>query len=184
LIPLIAAGAHPAARLDAPASLYPYFAAIDRFLRARARWLTAVALMPLPVQFVGPGWEEVIAAASGAGQATLLGELPAEQLAGIFRRARIVVNTCTPYHGSHERIFEAMATGALSLTTETAWLTRAAPEDCLVGFQPGETEIAARVQALLAPGAPAEAIALAGAAWQAGAHSWRHRVEDIKAGLA
>jgi spore maturation protein CgeB len=183
LIPLIARHAHPAALLEEPDSLYPYFLTLDTYLRARARWRTAMALLPLPALFVGPGWERVAAACRQTVRAELAGEIPAASLAESFGRARLVVNTCTPYHGSHERIFQAMSGGALSFTTETAWLRLVAPAGSLVQFRPGGEDVAARAEALLAPGSAAEAIAADGYHWLASAHSWRHRVRSIKAGL-
>jgi hypothetical protein len=183
LIPLIATHAHPAARLEEPDSLYPYFTTLDVYLRARARWRTALALMPLPCLFVGPGWDRV-AAAGAPVRATLAGEIPAADLTRYFGRARLVVNSCTPYHGSHERIFQAMAGGAVSFTTETAWLRLMAPAGTLVQFRAGTDDVAARAEALLAPGSLAEAIAADGQRWLISAHGWRHRVRSIKAGLA
>jgi hypothetical protein len=183
LIPVIAARAHPLTRLAAPDGLYPYFLALDTYLRARARWLTAMALMQAPVLFVGPGWDRVAAAAPGPVRATLAGEVPAAELARVFGRARLVVNTGTPYHGSHERIFQAMAGGAVSFTTETAWLRLAAPAGSLVQFRPGAEDIAERAASLCEPGSVAEAIAADGHRWVVAAHSWRHRVRSIKVGL-
>jgi|HubBroStandDraft_1064217.scaffolds.fasta_scaffold00020_51 hypothetical protein len=183
LVPAIVAHAHPAARLEEPESLHPYFAALDAYLRARARWLTATALMPLPTLFVGPGWDRVAAAAPGPVRATLAGQLQADELALRFARARLVVNSCTPYHGSHERLFQAMAGGAVAFSTETAWLRLVAPAGSLVQFRPGAEDIAARAAALLTPGSPAEAIAADGHRWLVAAHSWRHRVRSIKVGL-
>jgi hypothetical protein len=183
LIPVIAAHGHPVARLDEPDSLYPYFRTLDLYLRARSRWLTAMGLLSLPTHFVGPGWNRVIDAATQPVRAILAGEIPANELAESFGRARLVVNSCTPYHGSHERIFQAMAGGALAFTTETAWLRLMAPAGSLVQFRPGTEDIAARAAALLAPDSPAEAIATDGLRWMRSAHSWRHRVRTIKVGL-
>ena len=184
LIPLIAQHAHPAAVIEAPDSLQPYFATLDAYLRARARWRTALALMDRPSLFVGPGWEAAAAAAPGPLRATLVGEQPAARVAESFCRARLVVNTCTPYHGSHERLFQAMAAGAVAFSTETAWLRLAAPEGSLIQFRPGAEDIAARAEALLAPGSVAEAIAEDGLRWLTYGHTWRHRVRSIKVGLA
>jgi Glycosyl transferases group 1 len=184
ILPLVAKGAAPAARLDAPQTLYPYFSAIDTFLRARARWLTAQALLPLPVRFVGPGWDSIVSAAQVRTRAKAVGEVPAAALAPAFRRARLVVNTCTPYHGSHERVFDAMAGGAVALTTATTWLRSAAPAGSLVQFRAEAMDVAARAAELLRPGSEAEAIAASGTAWHAAANTWSHRVQEIKAGLA
>jgi hypothetical protein len=184
LVPIIAERAHPVARLDDPESLYPYFVTLDAYLRARARWRTARALLPLRTLFIGPGWERVFAASNGGPvRATLAGEMSAEDVAATLRRARIVVNTCTPYHGTHERIFQAMAVGAVSFTTETSWLRLMAPSGSLVQFRAGDEDVVSRAEALLAPDSAAEAIAEDGYRWLVMAHSWRHRVRTIKAGL-
>jgi hypothetical protein len=183
LIPKIAEQAHPAARLDDPESLYPYFVVFDAYLRARARWRTALALLPMKTLFVGPGWERVVAATQGPVRSSLAGEMTASDLAATLRRARLVVNTCTPYHGTHERIFQAMAVGAVAFSTETAWLRDMSPAGCVARFRPGYEDIAGRAEALLDPGSVAEAIADDGYRWLVMAHTWRHRARTIKAGL-
>ncbi|MEI9986458.1 MAG: hypothetical protein WDN69_26775 [Aliidongia sp.] len=136
VIPLIAAVAHAVTRLEEPESLYPYFVTLDTYLRARARWRTALALMPLPTLFIGPGWDRVASAHDGPMRATLAGEQPAGAVADQIGKAKLVVNTCTPYHGSHERIFQAMAHRAVSFTTETSWLRLMSPAGSVAQFRP------------------------------------------------
>lgn len=183
LLPVIAAYGHPVARLDDPNSLYPYFATLDTYLRARARWRTALPLMALSTCFIGPGWERVAASAAGPVRASFAGEVPTDEVVQRFAHTKVVVNTCTPYHGSHERVFQAMAAGAVAFSTETAWLRLMAPSGSLAQFRPGTEDIAARAEALLAPGSIAEEIAGDGHHWVVSSHSWRHRVRSIKAGL-
>ena len=81
-----------------------------------------LGLLDRNLTLVGPGWEPVAAAAPGPMRATLLGSRPAAEVADLTARARIIVNSCTPYHGSHERLFQAMAAGATALSSPTAWL--------------------------------------------------------------
>jgi hypothetical protein len=183
LIPVIAQIAHPVARLDEPDTLYPYFVTLDIYLRARARWRTALALMALPALFIGPGWEPVVAANQGPMRATLVGEQPAHAVIEQIGQAKLVVNTCTPYHGSHERLFQAMAQRAVAFTTETSWLRHLAPEGSVAQFRAGAEDIAHRAEMLLEPDSVAEAIAEDGYRWLSSTQTWRDRARSIKVGL-
>jgi hypothetical protein len=172
---LIARAAAPVAALGSPASLCPYFSTLDQYLRARARWRLAMALLPLRPVFAGPGWERITPQP--------FGECPAAEVALLMRRSRIVVNSCTPYHGTHERIFQAMAAGAVSLSSPTTWLRANAPPAAMALVEPDSADACACARRLLAKPARAEAIGRAGRAWFQAGHSWRHRVHQIKSGL-
>ncbi|HVJ55555.1 MAG TPA: glycosyltransferase [Aliidongia sp.] len=180
---IIAQVAQPVASLGSPQSLHPYFQTLDRYLRARMRWRMASALCDRPLTLVGPGWERLTAAAPGFVRARLLGERPAAEVAGLTARAKLVVNSCTPYHGSHERLFQAMAAGAVAVTSATAWLEKTAPPDALVSWRQNEP-LGERVDALLADAVAAETIAENGRRWFEGAHCWHHRAAAIRTALA
>jgi hypothetical protein len=183
LIPVIAQVAHPVARLEEPDTLYPYFVTLDTYLRARSRWRTALGLMALPTLFIGPGWDRVAAANDGPMRATLVGEQPAAAVIEQIAQAKLVVNTCTPYHGSHERLFQAMAQRAVAFTTETSWLRNLAPEGSVAQFRAGVEDITHRAETLLEPDSVAEEIAEDGYRWLSSTHTWRDRVRSIKVGL-
>ena len=181
---IIARVGHPVAALAAPQSLYPYFQTLDLYLRARVRWRMLRPLLDQPLTLVGPGWEPVLAAATGPVRARLLGARPAAEVAALTRRARVVVNSCTPYHGSHERLFQAMAAGALALTSPTVWLAAAAPTAALAQTRPDLADAAALAAGLLARPHEAEAMAEAGRAWFEAAHTWAHRAAAIRTAVA
>jgi hypothetical protein len=169
---LIAQAAAPVAALNSPESLHPYFSVLDQYLRARARWRMATALLPLRPVFAGPGWERLAPDS--------LGEQSADAVAGLMRRSRIVANSCTPYHGSHERIFQAMAAGAVSLSSATTWLRDTAPLDALIQLDPTRADPLAEAGRLLAAPDRAEAIGQAGRTWFQSGHRWCHRAGTIK----
>ena len=177
---IVARVGHPVALLAAPQSLYPYFQTLDQYLRTRARWRMILALLGHDLTLVGPGWETVLAAATGPVRAKLLGVRPAPAVAELTARARIVVNSCTPYHGSHERLFQAMAAGAVALTSPTAWLGLTAPDGVLAQARPDLSDAAALADWLLNDPARAEAMAAAGRAWFEAAHTWAHRAATIR----
>jgi spore maturation protein CgeB len=122
----------------------------------------------------------VLAAATGTIRARLLGARTAPEVARLTAQARIVVNSCTPYHGSHERLFQAMAAGAVALTSPTAWLGRAAPDGVLAQTRPDLGDAAALADRLLDDPAQAQAIAAAGRAWFEASHTWVHRAAAIR----
>ncbi|HLZ66481.1 MAG TPA: glycosyltransferase [Aliidongia sp.] len=177
---IIARVGHPVAALSAPQSLYPYFQTLDLYLRARVRWRMILGLLGRELTLVGPGWEPVVAAAAGPVRTRLLGPRTAPEVAALTARARIVINSCTPYHGSHERLFQAMAAGAVALTSPTAWLGRTAPDGVLVQTRPDLADAGALADRLLDDPAAAEAMAAAGRTWFEGAHSWTHRAGTIR----
>ena len=181
---IIARVGHPVAALAAPQSLYPYFQTLDQYLRARVRWHMILALAGRDLTLVGPGWEPVLAAATGPVRARLLGPRPAPEVAQLTARSRIVVNSCTPYHGSHERLFQAMAAGAVALSSATAWLGATAPAGVLAQARSDLADVPALADALLGDPARAEAMAEAGRAWFEGAHSWAHRAATIRQAVA
>ena len=176
---IIARVGHPVASLGAPQSLYPYFQTLDQYLRARVRWRMILGLLGHDLTLVGPGWEPVVAAASGPVRAKLLGPRAAAEVAQLTARARIVVNSCTPYHGSHERLFQAMAAGAVALTSATAWLGLTAPDGVLAQARPDLSDVGALADRLLGDPARAQAMAETGRAWFEAAHTWTHRAATI-----
>ncbi|GGF32956.1 hypothetical protein GCM10011611_43930 [Aliidongia dinghuensis] len=181
---LIARIGHPVAALASPDSLYPYFQTLDQYLRARVRWRMVLPLLQRPLTLVGPGWEPVLAASSGPVRAHLLGAKTAGEVADLMARAKIVVNSCTPYHGSHERLFQAMAAGAVALSSPTAWLEAAAPAGALARTRPDQADVAALADRLLDDAVEAQAMADAGRGWFEGAHTWAHRAAAIRDAVA
>ena len=177
---IIARIGHPVASLGAPQSLHPYFQTLDQYLRARVRWRLILGLAAHDLTLVGPGWEPVLAAATGTVRAKLLGARTAPDVAELTAQARIVVNSCTPYHGSHERLFQAMAAGAVALTSPTAWLGLAAPDGVLAQTSTDLSDVAALVDGMLDAPAQAQAMAEAGRAWFEASHTWAHRAATIR----
>ena len=177
---IIARVGHPVASLGAPQSLYPYFQTLDQYLRARVRWRMILALVDRDLTLVGPGWEPVLTAANGPVRARLLGPRAAPEVAELTARARIVVNSCTPYHGTHERLFQAMAAGAVALTSPTAWLGLTAPLAVLAQTRPDLSDAAGWADDLLGDPARAEARAEAGRAWFEAGHTWVHRAATLR----
>jgi Glycosyl transferases group 1 len=168
--------------LTTPEAISFHFQTIDTYLRARARWQTAQALMALPTIFAGPGWEAVADSVPEV-RATLLGEQDSGHVAELMRRTRLVVSSCTPHHGTHERIFQAMAVEAVTLTTETRWLRSNAPAEALAQFRPGRDDVAQMAADLLRDPAKAGAIAAAGRRWFEAGYTWRHSALAVRSAL-
>jgi hypothetical protein len=172
----------PWARPDAPQTLHAWFQTLDTYLRARIRWRMILPLLSRDLTLAGPGWDKV-AATTGSVRATLIGAQPASEIARLTARSKIVVNTCTPYHGSHERLFQAMAAGAVALTSPTIWLADTAPAAALVQTSAAVDDAAALVDALLTDPGRAAAMAATGQAWFQDGHTWMHRAAVIKTAL-
>ncbi|MCC7016620.1 MAG: glycosyltransferase family 1 protein [Rhodospirillales bacterium] len=167
-------------RLDVgnPYAIHPYFVTVEVYLRRRARWRLLEALKGLPVTVVGGGWEAFAACHPDHGFA-FLGPRAADEVQDMMTRAKIALNACTGFHGTHERVFDAQAAGAAAATTPTGWFRAHAPQDAMVLIEEdgaGET-----VRRLLARDRDAKRIAARGRAWQARHHTWAHRARDILA---
>lgn len=100
--------------LSAPLSAHPYVATLDRYLRAALRWQAVEALIDAPLTVIGDGWDRL---AARAGRARFLGRMELGQAQALVGRAKVSLNPTTGYHGSHERVFHAMAAGTAPVTT-------------------------------------------------------------------
>ncbi|MGE5506844.1 MAG: hypothetical protein ACM31L_20665 [Actinomycetota bacterium] len=154
------------AGVAAPLALYPYFATLDRYLRADIRRRTVAALGGQGLTVVGSGWEGV----AGPG-VRFVGPRPAAEVAAMAGRARVVVNAMPRHHGSHERLFVALSAGAAALST---------PSDFLVGADLPVVAAAPEDMAGVLAGADEDLAARGRAAFLA-AHRWDDRARQIMA---
>jgi hypothetical protein len=168
-------------RLDVknPYAIHPYFVTLEIYLRRRARWRLLEALKGLPVTVVGGGWDAFAARHPGHGF-EFAGPRPAIEVQNMMTRAKIVLNACTGFHGTHERVFDAAAAGAVAATTPTRWFRAHAPRDAVILLE-DEGAAAETLCRLLAHDGDMERVAASGQAWQARDHTWRHRARDILA---
>ena len=93
------------------AKILRYF---DPFARAQLREQVISALAGVAVTIVGD-WQGLGGGASDCHIFT--GPKDADTVSDLIGRAKIVINTVPAYYRSHERIFEAMAAGAVTVTT-------------------------------------------------------------------
>ena len=159
-------------------AIYPYFASVDRYLRCRERWWMLSELMGLPVTVVGAGWENFQKQVPDSGF-RFLGPRIAYDVQDIIQQSKIVLNTCTGYHGSHERIFDSLAGGAIPVTRETHWLKSAVPNDTILFFNQETDDSADFIKNLLENSKKMSLMAEIGRAWLKKHHTWRHRADAI-----
>jgi hypothetical protein len=97
-------------------------------------------------------------------------------------RSRIVLNSTNKFpRGSHERIWYAMAAGAVVLTDPSSFLARdfAHARDILFLPRGDLSDVAAETAELARDGARLTAIAAAAREVYAAGHTWRHRLDTI-----
>jgi hypothetical protein len=153
----------------------PVFLAVDAYLRSRIKveTLKALADAGIEVAVCGRGWEAV------PGRRRLLGSLDAPATFALMGRSRLVLNLLPPYYESHERVFQAMAAGALAATTPSDLWDRLFPNGECLSLPCRPDGIAATVAEILdRPEEMAERAAAGRAAFLAG-HTWDHRVDAI-----
>jgi glycosyltransferase involved in cell wall biosynthesis len=165
-----------------PARLQPYFAAFDFYLRARLRWRMISDLAERPLTVVGDGWE-ALAERLAERPRCRIRFLPAQE-AGAVRaligRSRLVLNICTPHHGSHERVFHALAAGTPVLSSQTGWLAREAPADALALVNVERDSPRERAEALADAPDHARTMAETGRRWFLEHHTWQHRLDTLE----
>ncbi|MBN9527353.1 MAG: hypothetical protein J0H82_14175 [Alphaproteobacteria bacterium] len=104
--------------LSAPLAAHPYVATLDRYLRSSLRWQAAETLLDRPLTVIGDGWQRL---AARGGPARFLGRLELAEAQALVGRAKLSLNPTTGYHGSHERVFHALAAGTAAMTTDGAF---------------------------------------------------------------
>jgi hypothetical protein len=171
-------GAAEGLALDRPLALHPYVATLDSFLRVETRWRGVEALLDRPLRVVGSGWDEL---AARGGRAVFTGPLPAATVEELTGRAQIALNLCTPWHGSHERLFVAMSAGTALVSTWSAFAAEAPFAPALALSEPGGAGLRGLVDRLLADPAEAERRGRLGAGLFRAAETWDHRAAQVLA---
>ncbi len=162
-------------------TLRRYVLWMDHYLRARLRWRLVTALADRPLLVVGENWERLgeHLRCRGRSRVRFRRALPTPSVYDLTTRVQISLNDSTPHHGSHERVFRSLATGALVLTNRTRWFAAEAPPAALVQVDLEQDDVGAVVDDLLADPDRAAAIAQTGAAWFRAHHTWQHRVATL-----
>ncbi|MEO5335835.1 MAG: glycosyltransferase [Magnetospirillum sp. WYHS-4] len=158
-------------------ALRPFFLAADAYLRSRIKVAAIAALADagIATTVCGRGWEGL------SGRLRLLGSRTAPETFALMDRSRLVLNLLPPYYESHERVFQAMASGAVAATTpsdlwdETGGLLSLPYEPKALAA--ALADALADDDRLAATAGDGRAIFLAG-------HTWDHRVDAILAFLA
>lgn len=172
--------------LREPSILYPYFVTLDLYLRARQRWKLVCDLAEYPLLVIGEGWEPLAETLKDRPRArvTFSPARDVRALETVMARATLVLNACTPYHGSHERVFRAMALGTAALTSRTRWFAREAPTDALIQVDLERDHLGSVIDDVLTAPGKIEEIAEAGTRWFLDHHTWAHRVTCLEEWLA
>ena len=160
-------------------SLLPYMKTIDDYLRNEERVAAVKALRHLPLVVAGGGWPALI---GDPGNARFLGEKTSAETLELTAASKIVLNAFPGYNGSHERVFNAMACGAVALTGQSRLFADLFAAGEIVFQAPGA--LAEQTAALLADDAGLRQVAEKGRAAFMAAHTWDHRAQRILAALA
>jgi len=109
------------------------------------------------------------------------GPLPFTEVKSMMRRAKISVNAnFTIAGGSHERIWQGMGMGAVTLTNESAFMRSCFTEGESILFFPRQAEdLPSIVTGALADEERLQAMADAARTLYAAAHTWQQRVKTI-----
>ena len=114
------------------------------------------------------------------GNATVIPALDCfEEVCDLMRRSRVVLNLSAKFpHGSHERIWHAMACGAAVVTNRSTFVEQDFEQGRHIFYYQRPDEIGALVDAALSNGAGARAAEAARPIYAAG-HTWEDRAARI-----
>lgn len=121
----------------------------DSWIKRWRRVQAINSLRGLPVDFVGPGWDQVY---SQEPDFRFLGSLPHRQLARLTRLYRGLLNFDPNWdHGAHDRLYTALSMGVPVLShANTAHVDCQVPPGVLLPFAPNAPALAPLAEHLLA----------------------------------
>lgn len=111
------------------------------------------------------------------------GRVAPEEILSMMEDSKIVLNTLPWFKdGSHERVFNAMLCGAVTVSETSGYLEEMLPADVWVSFDLSEKSLSAlpqRIAALLSDEAKLQETASAGHDLAAVAHTWKARAHEM-----
>ena len=155
-------------------ALHPYFVTLDLYLRDYHRLETVKSINSVPLTLAGGGWHTVLKEFIG-GNVSYLGRIHPNEVEDFYARAKVVLNTINTYHGSHERVFSAMANGSVALTSYSDFYSSAFDLDGIALFTSGENSVNESCRRLFSNEPRLKSIATKGLQQFLENHTWSHR---------
>ena len=156
--------------------LHPYYVTLDLYLRDYHRVETLKSINSVPLILAGGGWRTILREFPGT-NVRYLGRIHPNEVEGFYARAKVVLNTINTYHGSHERVFSAMANGSVALTSYSDFYKSAFGIDEIVLFTSGENSVNENCRRLFSNDSHLKKIATNGHQKFLEKHTWSHRAE-------
>lgn len=148
---------------------------VDYYLRQVARWRAALSILDIPDAVIcGLGWEVL---EDRAPRATVAGPLDTTDVMALIRNARVVVNAMSAQTGSHERVFEGIARGALVVSTWSSFWAEAFGDTLELVGDPNAFGDA--IRRVLADSDTSAARAAQALERLEAAHTWHHRARAV-----
>lgn len=147
----------------------------------RERILASIAKAGISLEIYGDGWGHCDWI--GLPNVHYGGRVSPEEILTMMGDSKIVLNSLPWFRdGSHERVFNAMLSGAVAVSETSQYLEEALPSDAWVSFDlsPESLEgLAGRILALLADESRLQEIASAGYEAALSAHTWESRAQEL-----
>lgn len=126
----------------------------------------------LPVTIYGRGWD--ICDWLGKSNVDFRGAVNAYDAVKLMRNAKIVLNSMPWFRdGSHDRVFNAMLSGAVAVSEESIYMREAVPKNCGVLFSLDEMgAMPDKIKSLAADEKTAQALADCGFSHAKSMHTW------------
>lgn len=163
---------------------YILFSELDQYVRGRDRYELIKSIKYTPVHVFGGAlgelsWQEQL---KGCENVIFHDPIPYPEVIKKMKQSKIVLNSSPMFKfGGHERIFTALACGALTLTNETAYMLENFQNNQNVAlYQPMHWDaIDDQVHSILKDEEKRKQIALNGRNEVLSHHTWDHRARDL-----
>jgi len=156
---------------------------IELYLRGKERVDLLKAIKDVKIDIFGSGTKEEWKKYLGERpEVTIHDPVEYEEVLQIMKQSKIVLSSCSWIkYGGHERIFSGFACGAMVVIGENAYLKKFFKEGESIAYYNAKTisGIGETVKKYLADEGLRERVAAEGRRIVMGAHTWRHRAEQL-----
>lgn len=162
--------------LAQPAAFAKILRYFDPVVRAELRETILRAIAPLEATIAGD-WRGLVH--DPGGRCRFIGPQDADAVDDLVGRAKIVINAVPGYYRSHERVFDAMAAGAVTINVGVTDFPDLSAETGVIRV-PDITQIRPVIDALLADDKALRHAGEAARDLHRAHHTWTHRAATIK----
>ena len=157
-------------------TLYPYMKTVDDYIRNALRVDSIVALAYLRPTVDGPGWK---AYNDKLLLVRFLEEKSIKDAVKISGRARVILNPFPGYNDSHERVFNAMASGCAVISSRSVYYESEFSSENIFFLPNCGLDMQSALTDLMVDNDRIQVMAASGQRRVLNAHTWMHRARSL-----